>query len=244
MLPRPIMHFARPCPCPKNCCATWTHDSSDQSPAKEPRRSGCARSDRDSVHAPGEGHLEQSQFARLRIHLDRPKGGFLLYATPATRPKKRGIVPRMLDALGKAFPVNKHGKLRRSLTAIFRAVDHVPLASRALERTEFVIKSPLFGCQACGNCALGSLEYVCPQTWPKNLRNGPCGGTSQGQCEVVDKPCIWVDVYDRTKAAHRLDDLRTYIPPLNPLLQGTSSWINYFLGRDNRPEKTTTSTSL
>jgi methylenetetrahydrofolate reductase (NADH) len=168
----------------------------------------------------------------------RPKGGFLLYATPATRPKKRGIVPRMLDALGKAFPVNKHGKLRRSLTAIFRAVDHLPLASRALERTEFVIKSPLFGCQACGNCALGSLEYVCPQTCPKNLRNGPCGGTSLGQCEVVDKPCIWADVYDRAKAAQRLDDLRIYIPPRNPLLQGTSSWINYFLGRDNRPEKT------
>jgi len=166
-----------------------------------------------------------------------PKGGFLLYAMPQTQPKKRGIVPRVLDGLGRVFPVNREGKLRRALTALFRWIDKRPLAARALERTEFVIKSPLFGCQACGNCALGSLEYVCPQTCPKNLRNGPCGGTSLGRCEVVDKPCIWVEVYDRAKSAQRLDDLRTYIPPRNPLLQGTSSWINYFLSRDNRPEK-------
>jgi hypothetical protein len=51
----------------------------------------------------------------------------------------------------------------------------------------------------------------------------------------VDKPCIWVAVYERAKAARRLDDLRVYIPPPNPALRGTSSWINYFLGRDSRP---------
>lgn len=167
-----------------------------------------------------------------------PKGGFLLYATSKTQPKKRGLVPRALDGLGKAFPVDREGKLRRMLAAIFRWIDKRPLASHALERTEFVIKSPLFGCQACGNCALGLMEYVCPQTCPKNLRNGPCGGTFQGRCEVVDKPCIWVEVYDRAKSAQRLDDLRAYIPQRNPLLQGTSSWINYFLNRDNRPENT------
>ena len=166
-----------------------------------------------------------------------PKGGFFLFAAPRARPKKRGIVPRALDGLGQAFPVNREGNLRRMLTAIFRWFDKRPLASQALERAEFLIKSPLFGCQACGNCALGSLEYVCPQTCPKSLRNGPCGGTSQGHCEVEDKPCIWVEVYDRAKTAQRLDDLRVYIPPRNPLLQGTSSWINYFLNRDNRPEK-------
>jgi methylenetetrahydrofolate reductase (NADPH) len=170
-----------------------------------------------------------------------PTRGFFLYASPQTKqkvePKKREILPRMLDALGKAFPVNREGKLRCVLIAIFRWVDKRPLAARVVERTEFVIKSPLFGCQACGNCVLGSLEYVCPQTCPKNLRNGPCGGTSLGRCEVVDKPCIWVEAYDRAKAADRLHELRTYVPPRNPLLQDTSSWINYFLNRDNRPEK-------
>ena len=59
------------------------------------------------------------------------------------------------------------------------------------------MKRPLFGCQACGNCVLGHLEYVCPETCPKQLRNGPCGGTHLGHCEVVDQPCVWVGVHAR-----------------------------------------------
>ncbi len=164
-----------------------------------------------------------------------PKGGFFLYSSTKAPIKRRGIVPRMLDALGKAFPVNREGKLRRTLAGIFRWVDQRPVAARALERAEFLVKSPMFGCQACGNCVLGALEYVCPQTCPKNLRNGPCGGTFMGHCEVVDKPCIWVEVYERAKSARRMEELRLYIPPRNAKLQGTSSWINYFLNRDNRP---------
>jgi hypothetical protein len=79
------------------------------------------------------------------------------------------------------------------------------------------------------------MEYVCPQTCPKGMRNGPCGGTLSGRCEVVDKPCIWLSVYDRAKATGRMNELKTYIPPRNPTLQGTSSWISYFLNRDSRP---------
>jgi hypothetical protein len=109
------------------------------------------------------------------------------------------------------------------------------MLAAGLERAELAVKKPLFGCQACGNCVLGSMEYVCPQTCPKQLRNGPCGGTQQGRCEVVDKPCIWVAVYERAKAADRLEGLKVYIPPPDRELTGTSSWINYFLDRDSRP---------
>ncbi|MGA8144956.1 MAG: methylenetetrahydrofolate reductase C-terminal domain-containing protein [Candidatus Acidiferrales bacterium] len=164
-----------------------------------------------------------------------PTGAFYLYSTSPAPSQKRTFVPRFLDAMGRLFPVNRDGRLRRALAAIFRSVDRHPVAARTLERAEFAIKSPLFGCQACGNCVLGQMEYVCPQTCPKNLRNGPCGGTSSGRCEVVDKPCIWVSVYDRAKSEGRVDDLRTYIPPPNRALKGTSSWINYFLNRDSRP---------
>ena len=71
---------------------------------------------------------------------------------------------------------------------------------RAVERVELAVKRPAFGCQACGNCVLGVMEYVCPQTCPKQMRNGPCGGTHLGRCEVVDRPCIWVSVYERAQA--------------------------------------------
>ena len=73
-------------------------------------------------------------------------------------------------------------------------------------------------------------------TCPKNMRNGPCGGTFMGQCEVLpDKPCIWVKVYDHAQAANRLDGLKLFVPARNGALQGTSSFINLFLDRDNRP---------
>jgi len=32
-----------------------------------------------------------------------------------------------------------------------------------------------------------------------------------------------------------MNDLKTYVPPRNLALQGTSSWISYFLNRDSRP---------
>jgi len=166
-----------------------------------------------------------------------PKNGFYFFDSSVPLLKKRGMVPRLLDALGETFPVNNEGKLRNVLVNLFRWVDKKPVLSRGLERFEFAIKSPLFGCQTCGNCVLGQMEYVCPQTCPKNMRNGPCGGTKNGQCEVVDKPCIWTTVYERAKSANRLEDLKVFVPPPMRALKGTSSWINFFLGRDSRPGK-------
>ena len=179
-----------------------------------------------------------ASWEKLAAELDyAPKNGFYLNASSSTQrvPGKRKLAPRVLDSLVSIFPVNRPGRLRAALAAIFRWMDRRPFISRGVERAEFAIKAPLFGCQACGNCVLGSMEYVCPQTCPKNLRNGPCGGTNLGRCEVVDKPCVWAEVYVRAKTARRLDELRIYTPPRNTTLQGTSSWINFFLERDNRP---------
>jgi methylenetetrahydrofolate reductase (NADH) len=160
-------------------------------------------------------------------------GGFYL---PARAPARRPAVPRVLDWLGRALPVSRDTWLRRALTHVFAWIDRRKHATALVERVELAIKKPLFGCQACGSCVLGHLEYVCPQTCPKQLRNGPCGGTDQGRCEVVpDKPCIWVAVYDRAKSSGGLDALKTYVPAPDRQLRGTSSWINYFLDRDSRP---------
>jgi methylenetetrahydrofolate reductase (NADPH) len=145
------------------------------------------------------------------------------------------LVPRALDLMGRLLPVTRDTWLRRVMRALMAWVDRRPRLAAVLERIELAIKKPAFGCQACGNCVLGHMEYVCPQTCPKQMRNGPCGGTQRGRCEVVDRPCIWVNVYQRAKAADRVADLKLYIPPPDRSLHGTSSWINYFLDRDSRP---------
>lgn len=169
-------------------------------------------------------------------------GGFYLYADtgsrerPRSAPKRLDVLPRVLDLLGRTVPMARDTALGRWLRRLCGWVDRHPPLAAGLERLELALKRPLFGCQACGNCVLGHLEYVCPQTCPKQLRNGPCGGTLLGRCEVVDKPCIWGAVYERAKAARRLGDLTRYIPPPERSLAHTSSWINYFLERDRRPD--------
>jgi methylenetetrahydrofolate reductase (NADPH) len=166
-----------------------------------------------------------------------PDGFYLYDAPPHPAPSPSGgtLMPRALDLLGRMFPVTRDTRLRRALAAVMAWIERRPRLAAALERLELAVKKPVFGCQACGNCVLGHMEYVCPQTCPKQMRNGPCGGTALGRCEVVDRPCIWVDVYHRARAAGHVDALKLYIPPPNRALQGTSSWINYFLERDSRP---------
>ena len=173
--------------------------------------------------------------------------GFYLYprrtptrslgAVSAASGARRPFLVTALDVLGRLFPVGRDTGLRRLLRAVSGWVDRRPTLAAAVERVELAVKRPAFGCQACGNCVLGSLEYVCPQTCPKQLRNGPCGGTHLGKCEVVDQPCIWSAVYERARAADRVEALRVYVPPPDRSLRGTSSWINYFLERDSRPDR-------
>jgi methylenetetrahydrofolate reductase (NADPH) len=166
-----------------------------------------------------------------------PKGGFFYFEASKFEHTPKSPLPAVLDTLAALFPVkHEHNALRGVLTGVMSWVDKRPALAHSLEKLELAIKEPLFGCKACGNCVLGEMEYVCPMTCPKNLRNGPCGGTFNGMCEVIpDKPCIWVKVYENAKAAKRVDELKVYIPPRNRALQGTSSFINLFLERDSRP---------
>ncbi|HET7874765.1 MAG TPA: methylenetetrahydrofolate reductase C-terminal domain-containing protein [Methylomirabilota bacterium] len=163
--------------------------------------------------------------------------GFYLYPPHASAPApiRRETLPRALDLLGRLFPVTRDTWLRRLLRGLFAWVSRRPGLAAAVERIEGAVKKPAFGCQSCGNCVLGHMEYVCPQTCPKQMRNGPCGGAHLGRCEVVDQPCIWASVYRRARAAGRVEALKVYVPPPERSLQGTSSWINYFLERDSRP---------
>ena len=102
---------------------------------------------------------------------------------------------------------------------------------------------PLFGCIDCGDCALFDIGYQCPMaSCPKGQRNGPCGGSFQEWCEVYpnEKKCIWVNAYQRLKNDDGTSAIftdATIMPPCNWQLWQTSSWVNFFLGRDHRKGK-------
>ncbi|MDZ4199599.1 MAG: methylenetetrahydrofolate reductase C-terminal domain-containing protein, partial [Kiritimatiellia bacterium] len=109
------------------------------------------------------------------------------------------------------------------------------LALRALGTVEKVSKEMAFGCQNCGDCSLPDTAYLCPRkVCSKTSRNGPCGGSANGRCELDDKECLWARAYDRLKAygesEHMLDGPAVFY---NASLDGTSSWANTFRHRDH-----------
>ncbi len=107
--------------------------------------------------------------------------------------------------------------------------------------SEHLSKVALFGCQNCGDCALFDIAYICPMSrCPKSQRLGPCGGGFEGWCEVYpnEKKCIWVKAYERLKAYKEEGSIGAYtIPPCNWGLRETSSWINFYLGRDHTAKR-------
>jgi hypothetical protein len=57
-------------------------------------------------------------------------------------------------------------------------------------------------CQGCGDCLLGLTGGICPiARCAKQIMNGPCGGSTNGKCEISeDVDCAWQLIWDRLKA--------------------------------------------
>lgn len=98
-----------------------------------------------------------------------------------------------------------------------------------LFQAETWIKDKLFGCQACGQCILSHTALICPMNCPKGLRNGPCGGTLNGKCEVLPElDCVWtkIEIKKDSKKAYKIH------LPLKEELLNTASYVNLVNGKD------------
>jgi methylenetetrahydrofolate reductase (NADPH) len=106
---------------------------------------------------------------------------------------------------------------------------------RPLHVLEQAAKIPMFGCHDCGDCSLPEIAYLCPESQcVKNQRNGPCGGSLGGECEIPGKPCIWSAAYERLDPYGEALTMLDRAPVLQDnALRGTSAWANTFLGRDH-----------
>ncbi|MFM8717207.1 MAG: methylenetetrahydrofolate reductase C-terminal domain-containing protein, partial [Spartobacteria bacterium] len=63
------------------------------------------------------------------------------------------------------------------------------------------LKEKMFGCKTCGQCILSHTSLICPMNCPKGLRNGPCGGTLDGKCEVIPEiDCVWTRIETKKKS--------------------------------------------
>ncbi len=62
-------------------------------------------------------------------------------------------------------------------------------------------------CAGCGNCVLGITGGICPiARCSKRIMNGPCGGSTDGKCEISDDvDCAWHLIWERLKALGQTD---------------------------------------
>ncbi|HPF21674.1 MAG TPA: methylenetetrahydrofolate reductase C-terminal domain-containing protein [Syntrophomonas sp.] len=194
-----------------------------------------------------QGEELSADWDKLLSEFDYPQPqGFYFYA----RDTKTGLnTPDAVDRsdLPAEVDIGLNYRMMRMFHELFFTPDKnfYPLLYRYYARVkdprryklEHVLKVIGNDCRDCGDCALLDLAYLCPMSQcPKNQRNGPCGGSYQGWCEVFpnEKKCVWVRVYALLKAYQEEDRLENqYLPPVNWDLYQTSAWYNYFAGRDH-----------
>ncbi len=122
----------------------------------------------------------------------------------------------------------------RAAARFYETVEKYHL-SRPAHILEHAVKVPLFDCRDCGDCSLPDVAYLCPESQcPKGERNGPCGGSHDGICEVQPRRCVWVRAYERLKPYGEELAMLDRDPVLvDNALRRTSAWANTFLGRDH-----------
>lgn len=121
------------------------------------------------------------------------------------------------------------------IKSLYQAIDGKESLERFFHFFEHAGKVCFYGCHDCGDCSLPEIAYLCPEEkCSKNQRNGPCGGSHQGVCEVGDKMCIWYKAYNRFKPHNReKEPYAGTIAITDAKLFNTSAWQNYFLKRDH-----------
>ena len=72
-------------------------------------------------------------------------------------------------------------------------------------------------CSLCGECIQDLFGGFCPiSRCPKEMLNGPCGGSIDGKCEINSKlECIWDIIYSHLKKKGQLDRLKEIKKPKN-----------------------------
>ena len=161
--------------------------------------------------------------------------------TPASRPAKTGLSPVYeLSRLAHVTLFNPRSIIFKAFKPVMKRVDSSARIESIFGSMEHLAKVAMFGCMNCGDCSLFDVAFLCPMSQcPKNQRNGPCGGSHEGWCEVhPDKKCVWVRAYERLKRHKEDNSIGEYtVPPCNWELMGTPSWINFYLGRDHTAKR-------
>ncbi|HSO20124.1 MAG TPA: methylenetetrahydrofolate reductase C-terminal domain-containing protein [Desulfosarcina sp.] len=118
-----------------------------------------------------------------------------------------------------------------------KTIDRSRFGRLLVRLAEHPAKRLMLGCLQCGDCAIQHVGFLCPESkCPKHIRNGACGGSRHGMCEVYpERRCVWFRAHSRLASRGNVAELcGGCIPPRMWELDGTSSWLNYYLRRDHQ----------
>ncbi len=184
---------------------------------------------------PGEFYLFEKDRA-TGLNTDTLNRRYRAARTPRARSRARLRAPvtYRINQLVHDTVFEPGGSGFRLGTAFYRRAEQLHLMG-PLHAAERAIKAPTYGCLDCGDCSLPDLAYLCPEArCAKHLRNGPCGGSHNGECEVPGQPCVWTRTYERLRADGKEEQmLDRPVVIIDNELRGTSAWANTFLERDH-----------
>jgi methylenetetrahydrofolate reductase (NADPH) len=195
---------------------------------------------------------KQGRDLRVPEFESETNGGYYLCSTNPLPKKVPGVLGRMKENLTEHVP---HAAFKKAHALFFEKKARLAPFYRQVAQLadkssrgrwvvkhllEDPVKKPLLSCQSCGDCAIQHVAFLCPESGcPKHTRNGACGGSRNGFCEVnTDRQCVWVRAYTRLKRCNMAHTLaKDFVPPRMWELNQTSSWINFHLGRDHQKKK-------
>jgi len=143
---------------------------------------------------------------------------------------------RFLKVVHNQF-FNSDALLAPVLRLMARRIGQRAAGGLLIQLLEDPVKTLLLECRRCGDCAIQHTAFLCPESQcPKHIRNGACGGSRNGCCEVYpERKCVWFRAWERWADAGQTEEMVTdCIPPRLWELDGTSSWLNFHLRRDHQ----------
>jgi methylenetetrahydrofolate reductase (NADPH) len=157
---------------------------------------------------------------------------------------KQGVKISMLERTRFRFMQKMHGlffNFDSSLEPLYQKIcswlDRTSQRQALMHMVENPAKKLLLNCLRCGDCGIQHVAFQCPESGcPKHCRNGACGGSLNGRCEVFpERQCVWFRAYNRLAAGGLASKLgEDCVPPRMWELNETSSWINFHLKRDHQ----------
>jgi len=154
-----------------------------------------------------------------------------------SRPPLRSRIHfRLLKAVHDGF-FRAEAPLAAALRSLAVRLDGCNAGRFLVHLLEDPAKMLLLDCRRCGDCAIQHVGFLCPESQcPKHIRNGACGGSRDGRCEVFpERDCVWFRAYRRFAFAGMLPEMAAgCVPPRMWELDVTSSWLNFHLQRDHQ----------